>query len=296
MALRGHPAPTHVQATFDQPKERVRADARRGRGWFATAARAGLLAKGASYGLVGVLALELALGVGGTATSRPGALAALAQESFGKIVLVLLALGFAGYAIWRLVESLVGTDGQGVEEWGKRAGYLGRAAIYAALTFATVKLLIGARTPSQNQQAHETTASVLSWPGGQWIVAAAGIAIAGAGAWSVYRGITKKFEDGWQTGSMGSGARRWGARVGVAGHVARGCVFGLIGVFFVKAALEYDPKEAIGLDGALGRIAHADYGSYLLGLAALGLVCYALYCVVDARYRDVSAGSGGSSE
>jgi hypothetical protein len=89
---------------------------------------------------------------------------------------------------------------------------------------------------------------------------------------------------------MGSAARRWGGRVGTFGHVARGVVFGLIGVFVIKAALEYDPKEAIGLDGALQKLASAAYGPYLLGVTAAGLIAYGLYCLVDARYRDVSAG------
>jgi hypothetical protein len=75
-------------------------------------------------------------------------------------------------------------------------------------------------------------------------------------------------------------------------------VFALIGVFVTKAAIDYDPKDAIGLDGALQKLAHQSYGPWLLGLTAAGLVCYGIYCLVDARYRDVStngSGSGSSS-
>jgi hypothetical protein len=88
---------------------------------------------------------------------------------------------------------------------------------------------------------------------------------------------------------MGHTARAWGGRVGAVGHLARGVVFTLIGVFVIRAALQYDPKEAIGLDGALQKLARADYGPYLLGLTAVGLIAYGVYCLVDARYRDVSA-------
>lgn len=91
---------------------------------------------------------------------------------------------------------------------------------------------------------------------------------------------------------MSSTARRWACRIGVAGHLARGVVFTLIGIFITKAALEYDPKEAIGLDGALQKLAGASYGPYLLGLVAAGLICFAVFCLVDARYRDVSVGNG----
>jgi hypothetical protein len=283
------------QDALKQPAERARSDAERGRGWFAVLARAGLIAKGVSYGLVGILAINLAVGGGGKATSRQGALATLAQESFGKVLLVLLAFGFAGYAIWRLVEGIIGSDeGEKIKEWGKRAGYIGRGLIYVGLTYLTVKLLFGADTQSQNQSTREKTSTVLDWPGGRWIVGAAGLAIIGAGVWNAYRGLSTKFEDAWR-GGMSHTARTWGRRVGVLGHLARAVVFALIGIFLIKAALEYDPKEAIGLDGALRKVADASYGPVLLGLVAAGLVCYGLYCLVDARYRDVStSGTGGS--
>ena len=94
---------------------------------------------------------------------------------------------------------------------------------------------------------------------------------------------------------MSTSERTWGGRAGMAGHVARAVVFGLIGIFVTKAALDYNPKDAIGLDGALQKLVHASYGPYLLGLTALGLVCYGLYCLIDARYRDVSTNGGGKS-
>jgi Domain of Unknown Function (DUF1206) len=45
-------------------------------------------------------------------------------------------------------------------------------------------------------------------------------------------------------------------------------------------------RQSVGLDGALQKLAHARYGSYLLGLTAAGLVAYGLSWFVDARYRD----------
>ncbi|MDX6472069.1 MAG: hypothetical protein QOK22_885, partial [Gaiellaceae bacterium] len=69
---------------------------------------------------------------------------------------------------------------------------------------------------------------------------------------------------------------------------ARAIVFTLIGSFAIKAALDYNPKDAVGLDGALQKLAHQSYGPFLLGVTAAGLVAYAIYCFADARYRDVS--------
>jgi hypothetical protein len=248
------------------------------RSWQEPLARAGLVAKGVSFAIVGILALKLALGSGGKATSREGALQQLAGTSFGMILLIALALGFAAYVGWRLVQAWVD------DEWAKRLGYLARALVYAGLTYSTLKILLGtAEQESQSGKAHKTTAVVLAWPGGTWIVGLAGVAVLGAALWNLYRGLTRKFEDKWTRGYS-----TWGSRAGLVGHIARFVVFGLIGCFVIKAAVDYDPKDAIGLDGALQKLAHASYGGWLLGLTAAGLLAYAVYCFVDARYRDVT--------
>src|SRR4051794_20458373 len=253
------------------------ADVRSHRDWEEPLARAGLVAKGVSYGIVALLALKLAFGDGGKATSRQGALQQLAGTTFGTVFLILLAAGFAAYAIWRFVQAWCS------DEWPKRIGYAGRGLIYAGLTYSTAHILVGGHTQSQNGKAHHTAGMVLSWPGGTVLVAIGGAIVAGVGLWNLYRGISRKFEDKWTRGYT-----TWGSRAGVVGHCARFVVFGLIGAFAIKAAVEYDPKQAIGLDGALQKLAHSSYGPFLLGLTAAGLVAYGIYCFVDARYRDVT--------
>jgi formate hydrogenlyase subunit 3/multisubunit Na+/H+ antiporter MnhD subunit len=255
--------------------------------WVELLGRAGLIAKGVSYGLVGVLALELALGEGGRATSRQGALATIASHGWGKALLLLLAAGFAAYALWRLADTIwPDEDDDGAKQLAKRVGSLGRAAIYAGLTYSALKIAFGSGgEESQTAKAHKATAHVLGWPGGTWIVGLAGACIIAAGAYNVYRGVTKKFAKRWET--TAGEIPKWGERAGVAGLLARGVVFGLIGAFFIKSAVEYDPSEAVGFDGALQKLAHEAYGEILLGVTAAGLLAYAIFCLVEARYRRI---------
>ena len=257
--------------------------------WLNVLARVGLVAKGVSYALVGVLAIKLAADSGGKATSRQGALHTLAQHSFGKFVLVVLAFGFAAYAVWRFAQAFFdkNNDGDGAKGLAKRAGYFGRGAIYAGLTYSTIKILSGSAEQSQNQKAHKTAATVLSWPAGKWIVGAAGLVLIGVGLWNGYRALEKKFLKNWKTEKMGPTAQRWGTRSGMVGLSARMVVFALIGIFVVKAAYDYNPREAIGLDGALQKLASQSYGSWLLGIVAAGLLAYAVFCFFEARYREV---------
>jgi Domain of Unknown Function (DUF1206) len=250
------------------------------RDWLTILGRTGLVTKGVSYALVGVLAVGVALGIGGNATSRTGALHALAGNAFGKVVLVLLTAGFAAYALWRFLQVFYG-DG-----WAKRLGGLARAAVYFGLAYSTARVVAGAGSTSQNQKAHKAAAVLLGWPGGPWLVGLAGGVIFAVGCWNLYRGLTRTFEDKWI--ERGEAAERWGGRAGAVGHCARFVVFALIGSFAIKAAVDYNPNDAVGLDGALQKLARESYGQVLLGLTAAGLVAYAIFCFVDARYRDFS--------
>lgn len=109
----------------------------------------------------------------------------------------------------------------------------------------------------------------------------------GAGAFNLYRGLSGSFRKDLREEQMGREERRWYTVLGVLGHNARGVVFVLAGFFLARAAWEYDPKEAIGIDGALAKLAHQSYGHVLLGLAAGGLLAYGLFCLVQARYREL---------
>jgi hypothetical protein len=257
--------------------------------WVERLARFGLVAQGISFGLVAVLAIEVALGTGGKATDRQGALQTIAQDGFGRVIVVALAIGFAAYTLWRLAEVFLGHE---VEErgargkWSKRAGALGKAAIYGALCATAVSILIGEGGGSGNEE-KEATAGILGWPAGRWIVVGIGLGFAVAALWNVWRGVSQRFLKQLKTGEMGSAVRRWTTRIGTVGLVARAIVFGLIAWFFFKAAADYDPEKASGLDGALRKLAHESYGTWLLSVVAAGLFAYGVFCLIQARYREV---------
>jgi hypothetical protein len=245
-------------------------------------ARVGWAAKGALYGLIGVLAIQIPAGLGGKTTNQQGAMRTVADETGGTLLLVLLALGFAGYAAWRAVEA---ASGRGAEGAGKRLGAAVSGAIHVGLAGAAIALAIGAGSGSSGPDS--VTARVMDLPLGVWLVGAVGVGIVGVGAYNAWEGVSRKFEECLRIGEMAPRERSVVRVMGIAGLVARGVVFALIGAFLVKAAVEFDPKDAIGLDGALAKVANQTYGRWLLALAALGLLCYAAFCVVQARYRRI---------
>ena len=251
-------------------------------------ARFGLVAQGISFVLVAVLAIELALGKGGKATDREGALQTIAHDGIGRVIVFVLAFGFGAYALWRLAQVFPGHDVEeqgGRKKWGKRVSSLGKAAIYGALCWFAFSVLFGNHGGSNKEQ--EATKGIFGWPGGRWIVYGIALGIAGAALWNFYRAVSGKYKDSLKTGQMSAPELKWTTRIAFVGLTSRAVVFGLISWFFFKAAADYDPKKARGLDGALRKLADAPYGTALLSIVAAGLFAYGIFCVIQARYREV---------
>jgi len=246
-------------------------------------ARAGFVARGVIYALIGILAFELAFGNSGNKANQEGALQTIAAQPFGKVLLILVAIGLAGYSLWRFAHALLGHGPERSDSTFDRISALVSGLVYAGLCAIAVEILLGSGGNSSN--APKQTAGVLGWPGGPWLVGAAGVALIGVGLYQGYRGMTRDFLKDSKTEEMSPRVRTWIEWIGTFGHLARMVVSCLVGVFLIKAAVEFDPSKAVGLDGALAKVAHASYGPFLLTIVAAVLIAFGVYSLSDARYR-----------
>jgi hypothetical protein len=252
--------------------------------------RAGLVAQGVIYALVALLAIQVAIdGHGsGDAPDKEGALQLVSEQPAGGYLLALLAAGFGAYALWRFAQAFVDRSGKGTDAkaLGKRFGYFCIGAWYAVLGVAAVKQMLGSGGSSGGDE-QQRTAGVFGLPLGRELVLGVALGFLVAAGWNVYRGLSGKLEKHLRTHQMSEGERKTVLAIGGVGSLARGAVFALIGVFLGKAALEFDAKEARGLDGALLELMRQPYGRYLLAGVAVGLGAFALWCWAQARYRTV---------
>jgi len=249
-------------------------------------ARAGLAARGVVYLVIGILAIKLALGDGGRATNQQGALQTIAKQPFGTVLLIVVAVGLAGYASWRLLRAAIGHGPEGADDTKERISGLVSGIGYAALFITAAKIIAGSGGGGSSNP-DKATGGVLGWPGGTWLVAIVGAIIIGVGLEQGYKALKQKFLEDSKTGEMSHRVRQGFTALGVAGHLARMVVFALIGYFLIKAALDYDPEKAIALDGALAHLGQSSYGPILLGAVAVGLACFGAYSIADARFRKV---------
>ena len=253
---------------------------------FTILSRAGFVARALIYGIIGVLAFELAIGQGGKITNQQGALRSVEQHPFGHFLLALLAVGLGGYALWRLFRAALGHGREGADRGLERIGALGSGIVYAAMCAVAVQILTGPGTSGKGN-AKKTAGDVFSWPAGRWLVGLAGVVLAGVACYQLIRGLRKKFLDDSKTDEMPQVVHTWFTVLGTVGHVARAVVFGLVAFFLIKAAYDHKANEAIGLDGALGKLYNGAYGSWLLGAVAAGLIVFAVFSLVEARYRRI---------
>ncbi|WP_037676774.1 DUF1206 domain-containing protein [Streptomyces griseus] len=253
------------------------------------AARAGFTARGVIYLLVGVLALQIAFGDNGEQADRRGALAEIAQKPFGAVLLWALGIGLVGMAVWRLSEALFGSTGKDGHKARKRLLSLLRCAFYAFVAYSVLEFAAGSGSGggSSDEQSKDVTAEVLQWPGGQWLVALAGIGIVVAGVWIAVQALRRAFHDKLKLGAMSPRTRRMVDVTGVGGGTARGVVFAAAGAFAVRAAVEYEPDKAKGLDDTLRTFAATPVGPWLLVLVAVGIVMFGLFSFAMARWRRV---------
>jgi len=247
-------------------------------------ARWGLAARATIYVLIGWLALMLARGLPTKPTDQRGALQELASKPGGSLLLWVITIGLAGYALWRWSEAAFGVVGEG-RMWGPRIQSFVRGCIYAFFAFSAFKLLEHGRGKSQARQEQDWTATIMAHSGGRVLIGVVGGIVVVVGLMLIREGITKKFEKYLDMQRMGPRVRPLVEVLGMVGTIARGAVFAFAGVFVVRAALTYDATKARGLDGAMRSLAGASGGDWLLAAAAVGLMVFGSYGYAEAVWR-----------
>lgn len=255
--------------------------------WVERLARLGYLVKGLVYVTVGLLALQVALGLGGRTTGASGALVSLARQPWGQVLLAVVAVGLIGYALWRLAQSILDVENKGRSPKAllKRFGYLASGLAYGSLALEAWRLLLGIGSNSDGQSQELWTARILGLPFGRWLVGAGALIMFGLAINAVVVAIGRLYRDKLKSPQMSPVAGMLADVAAIAGLIGRGAVFGVIGVFLVRAALFSNPQEAGSSAEALGALAGAPFGRWILAVVAVGLILYGGFAMVQARYR-----------
>lgn len=252
-------------------------------------ARLGFGARGIVYLLVGWFALDAAKN-GGRPSDNQGAMASMLEAPFGKALLGLCAIGFVGYAIWRITEAALDPERRGAAAKGRfeRLGFALSGLAHIGLAFLSARLALQDISASPSSPGDESAQSWSGWllqqPGGTALLTAVGILLIIVAAAQLVKAYKARFDD------LGGGTPapmyvRW---MGRAGYAARGIIFAMIGWFVITAARQNDSAEAGGMGRALRELQAQEQGAILLGIVAIGLILFGVFSLVEAKYRRIS--------
>ena len=262
--------------------------------WIIALGRTGWVAKGIVYLVLGILAVPIAFEASGidngAATtggeaSQTGAVAEIAETSFGKFALYVIAVGLFLYVLWRLISIFLPAKNT-AKAWLTRAGYLVSALMYTllgltALSFAS-QPPVASGAESEDAKVERLTRSLMEHSGGRWLVGLAGAIAVIVGIVFIVKGVKATFRDDLEPRGVGPISHEAIVTLGRIGWAGRGIVVGLIGWLLVRAALHARPDEAKGFDGALREITDSGFGTVLVGFTAVALALYGVFCIVSA--------------
>lgn len=256
--------------------------------WVERLARVGYAAKAVVYIVIGFLALG-ALSSRREAPDSEGAMAAIVRQPFGKTLLVIIAIGLLGYALWRVIEAFVDPQGKGdgVKGLGWRGWMVGRGLFHAALAWQAISFVMrGGGGASGEGETDRNAQTIMSAPFGPWLVVLLGLGIAGYGIGQIVMAVKGKLAKRLEQGglrSMSPGVRTWAIRISRYGLAARGVLFTIIGGFLAQAGFTEDPDRARGIGGAF----NVFDSPAMLAIIALGVISYGVYEAIKARYARI---------
>jgi hypothetical protein len=251
-------------------------------------ARLGFVSKAVIYAVVGGLALAAAARAGGRVTDTSGALRFILRQPYGQALLIVLAVGLCGYALWRLLDAYVDPDRHGRTVGGLvvRIGHAIRGGVYGVLGMEAFRLANGLRG-SNGREAQLWTARIMDFPFGDWLIGLAGLIIFGVGASEVLWSLKAKMDTSLDLTRIPRELRHAAINVSRFGVGARGVIIAVLGMFLVKAALDHDPSEVHGTRQSMLELANAVSGRWMLAAIGAGLIAYAIDQALHARCRRI---------
>lgn len=246
--------------------------------------RAALAGRTLFYALLVFLTASIAFRGGGSRQDNAhGALEIASRSVAGKVVVGGIAAGFVVYGLARLYEAVRN------HRLGRQARVTTalQGAFYVALAYVPVSFLAGNQQAGSEQQQHRTAARLLGLPGGQAIVFAIGLIFIGVCVYQLVNAIRRDFTDGLDLAGAPVWVRRLAVRAGAIGISARAIVFLPIGIFFLVAAVQFNPRHADGLDAELLSLSGHAWGAAALSLVAAGFAAFVVFSALETRYRVV---------
>jgi hypothetical protein len=254
--------------------------------WIVSLARLGYVSTAIVYSIIGLIAFGAAFGRSARDADAKQALRVIFDQPFGRILLAVVALGLIGYAAWRFVSSINDAERHGNTAGGiaARAGGFLRGVIYLVLAVEALRMV--SNNSSAGSGGQHWSSKLMEMPFGKWLIIAGGLGLFGYAVHQMIQAWKAKLSEKLRLGDVTPSLRKKIIVVSRIGIAARAIVLAIIGISLASAAFkgqsgDQNTGDALAVIGS--------WSHWLLAAVGIGLVAFALYQLVNARYRDIRA-------
>lgn len=238
-------------------------------------ARAGYLARGVFYILLGYLALTTA-----RAESATGIMRQIESVPLGTVLLALVGVGLFGWGVFRLYGAAIDIQGKGSDAKGVavRAGHTASGLFHFLLAFAALRMALGSGSGG-GEKASQAAGTAQGLPLGDTLLVIVGIAFLLAALDQARKTATAKFMQ-----LLDPRAPDFVEYVGRAGYAARAVVFAILGWHVASVGLGGRASQVGGFGEMLNTLRDTQW---LYMAVAIGLLLFGVFSLIMARYRRI---------
>ena len=253
--------------------------------WLEWLTRAGYVAKGILYVLIGGTGLLVAFGLAEEARGSREAIRLVASLPMGRLLIAALAVGLAGYSFLSFVAAMRAPEGS-----RDLSGLPARVAdgvagiVYAALVALALALLADPQA-STRVASEQWAARIMAVPGGALLLGGAGVVVSGAALYLAWKAAVAPIVAQFERRRVPAARLRAVVALARLGIAARAVLFALCGWLLLNAGVTGEPQRVGGLGRALDALAAAPAGRAVVGVVAAGCVAYGVYQLAKARWR-----------
>ncbi len=250
----------------------------------------GIATKGVVYFIIGILTAMTAFGYGGKKSDSTTVLDFLFSQSYGKFILIVLAIGLLGYVFWRWYQAIANPNDIDDNAKGviKRVAYFISGILYGSLAYTAVKMVVG----NDSQSGSSFFSKLFNSDYATVSTVVIGLVFIGKGIYEFYQGYSGKFKDEVEAAGLDHKAQDYVMKAGKIGYTSRGLVAGILGFLFVKAGLANNAQQLSKTDAF--SFIQDEFGSIVMGIVALGLVGYGIFMIVKAKYSSLVVSSSSN--
>ena len=243
----------------------------------------GIATKGFVYLIIGILTTLAAFGLGGQKSGSGTVLDFIKDQTFGNVLLVLLAVVLLGYVFYRWYQVFSNGNNQNddAKGWIKRVAYFISGALYGVLAYSALNLVMGSSASKGS-----LTKLLFSSDYATIFAIIIGVALVGKGVYEFYQAYSGKFKEEVQGAEIPQKAQSLVMRAGKVGYTARGIVAGILGYLFLKAGVSGSAQKLSKTD--VFSYLQDEFGTIVMGLVALGLAAYGIFKIIEAKYSSVT--------